>query len=490
MTTVTVSSAVFKKGYINGAKVIPIPSVAQLANLHTNATAGNLDIVPLGTTLANLGTRIEFVALDLDNDGLITGPAEGFFRVYNSNRTDRLRVAPIQYSAGINSPPDSLCGDWHIDSTATPARLTFWPTAVHNQAWMWARFAGKPPADTFNTATAAIAKRNAIMANANGFRCYSAGDPHLVAFERKLKLSAPAPVAADYQKGGEDTTWTDSTSYGYWRKWPGSTGNTVTALAGMSASNKYVNYQAQATRLWPLYRGINTTTKGVIHVHGPIALSGVLRGKVTLYAATTGGATGTVLYIDDLVYAQDPAAVLCANLLGVLSDGDQMIADNAINSPQQAGTGMPFRWTDGNDNGMITSNDFVFHGVMMSRLGTIGVENYGSHAENLKNCNGAPTGRGCITQAGGVIQQTMSATYAGGGTGYRRESQRGPVHAADVPAVLPGHRLVHRQSLLRDRSGPLQCHQHLLQPAGRILTDETGPRRRPITKDAPHAGAA
>ncbi len=380
--------------------------------------AGNLDVVPLGTSLANLRTRIEFVAIDLDNDGLITGPAEGFFRVYNSNRTDRLRVTPIQYSGGINSPPDSLCGDWHIDSTNVPRRLVFYPTATHNQAWMWARFAGSPPADTFNTTLATLNKRDAIMANPNGFRCYSAGDPHLVAFERKLKLSLPSPVAADYQKGGEDTTWTDSTSYGWWVKWPGATGNTVTALSSMSGGNKYVNYQAQATRLWPLYRGINTTTKGVVHVHGPVALSGVLRGKITLYAATTGGATGTVLYIDDLVYAQDPAAVLCANLLGVLSDGDQMIADNAINSPQQAGSGKSFRWTDGTDNGMLTANDFVFHGVMMSRTGTIGVENYGSHPENLKHCNGAPTGRGCITQAGGVIQQTMSATYAGGNTGY------------------------------------------------------------------------
>jgi hypothetical protein len=179
-----------------------------------------------------------------------------------------------------------------------------------------------------------------------------------------------------------------------------------------------VNYQAQATRLWPLYKSINITSKGVIHIHGPIAMSGILRSRVTVYAQTFGGNKGYVLYPDDLVYSQDPASVLCANLFGVLSDMDQMIADNAINSPQRAGAGQIYRWTDGDDNGMITSNDFVFHGVMMSRTGTVGVENYGSHAESKKSCNGAATGRGCIRQAGGVIQQTMSATYAGGGTGY------------------------------------------------------------------------
>jgi hypothetical protein len=417
VTTVTLSSAVFHKGYINGAKVIPIPSVSQLANLHNMALAGNFDIIARGSDLSNLLTRIEFVAIDVDNAGNITGPSDGFFRVYQSNRTDRLRTAPYN-NAGVNSPPDSLCGDWHIDSTAVPRRLTFWPIAVHNANWMWARFGGAPPADTFSTAVASNAKRDGIMTNASGFRCYLGGDPHLVAIERSKKLSLPAPVNADWQIGGEDSTWTDSTSFGWWQQWGGATGSTVAALAGMNAANKYVNYKDQATRLWPLYRGINTTTKGVIHVHGPIAITGILRGMITVYAQTFGGQKGYVLYPDDLVYAQDPASVLCANLMGVLSEKDQMIADNAINSPQRAGSGFAYRWTDGDDNGILTSNDFVFHGVMMSRTGTIGVENLGSHAENLKHCNGAPTGRGCIRQAGGVIQQTMSATYAGGGTGY------------------------------------------------------------------------
>ena len=318
----------------------------------------------------------------------------------------------------MNSPPDSLCGDWHIDSTAVPRRLTFWPVAAHGQSWMWARFAGRPPADTFKTATPTVAKRDAMMANASGFRCYPGGDPHLVAIERSKKLSSPLPVAADWQKGGEDTTFTDSTSFGWWQRWGGNTAATTSALAGISAGTKYAGYQQQATRLWPLHRSINITTRGVIHVHGPIAINGVLRGQVTLYAQTYSANVGTVVYVDDVVYAQDPSAVLCANLFGVISDGDQMIADNAINSPQRAGSGAVYRWADGDDNGMMTTTDFVFHGVMMSRTGTIGVENYDQHAESKQSCNGAPTGRGCIRQAGGVIEQAISATYAGGGTGF------------------------------------------------------------------------
>jgi len=417
VTTVGGGSPVYQKGFLNGAPNIPIPPISQLAILHNRAVDGDLDVISNGTNGATVRTRLEFVAIDLDNNGTTTGDAEGFFRVYQSNRVDRLRVDPVQYSAGVNSPPDSLCGDWHTDSTASPKRATFWPTGVHNAPWMWARFAGRPPADTFSTPVPTVLKRNAIMANAGGFRCYPAGDPHLVAIERSMRLSSVA-AAAEWQKGGEDTTFTDSTTFGYWQRWGGASGNTVAALSAISGGSKYAGYQQQSAWLWPLHRSINNTTRGVIHVHGPIALSGVLRGQVTIYAATTGGNGGNVVYIDDLVYAQDPAAVLCANLLGVIADNDEMIADNAINSPLRAGAGMVYRWTDGNDNGMATSNDFVFHGVMMSRTGTIGVENYGSHAESKKKCNGAATGRGCIVQAGGVIEQKITATYSGGGTGY------------------------------------------------------------------------
>jgi hypothetical protein len=144
-----------------------------------------------------------------------------------------------------------------------------------------------------------------------------------------------------------------------------------------------------------------------------------------------------VLYIDDLVYAQDPSTVLCANLLGVLADGNQMIADNAINSPQRAAVGFPYRWTDGNDNGMLTSQDFVFHGVMMSRTGTIGVENYGSHAEHLHTCGAANSGRGCIRQAGGVIQNQISATFTNSGDGYGENRSVDQCMTQESPPYFP-----------------------------------------------------
>jgi hypothetical protein len=98
-----------------------------------------------------------------------------------------------------------------------------------------------------------------------------------------------------------------------------------------------------------------------------------------------------------------------------------MILDNSINSPQRAGAGsggFGYRFTDGDDNGMSTAHDFVLHGVTMSRGGTVGVENFDQHAESLGPCNAAISGRGCIRQAGGVIEQVISATYNNAGSGF------------------------------------------------------------------------
>ena len=419
--SVSGGSPTYKKGKINGAPYIPIPPVSRLASLHTHALSGNLDVIPSGNDLTSVRTRIEFVAVDLNNDNDINDDAEGFMRVYQaqgvSSSSGRLR-GDLQFGAtSKEAAEDSLCGDFHTDTTG---HATFYPIWAHNQAWFASgrvftagQWAGVN--DEF-TGTITPAVRDKIMSNGS-FRCYMSGDPHLVASERRLAL--PVALRVNWQKGGEDSTMTDSTEYGYWQKWGGDSGPVVTALNGIGGASPYKFWKNHAVRLWPLYRTLNPNTKGVIHVHGPIVMSGILRGRVTVYAATTGAQIGQVGYGDDLVYSQDPAAVTCANLLGVISDDDQLILDNSINSPQRAtGSSGTYRWTDGDDNGMTTSQDFVLHGVTMSRTGTVGVENFNSHPEHIGPCNAAISGRGCIRQAGGVIESVISATYSNNGDGF------------------------------------------------------------------------
>jgi hypothetical protein len=428
--SVTGGSPTYMKGSINGAAYIPIPPVAKLASLHTHALEGNLDVVAFGNDLSSVRTRIEFTVVDLNNDNNITDPNEGFMRVYQASASVTASSARMQSDLQFGSsngvvPEDSLCGDFHMDATGRP---TFYPISVHNAPWFLDAhlFSGGTGGgqwgavnDEFSaTTTITAALRQKIMNNPT-FRCYMGGDPHLVATERRVALPAPTSVT-QWQKGGEDSTLTDSTQYGFWQKWSGNQAPVVTAVAATAGTN-YRQWIGHVGTLWPLYRSLNPNTKGVIHVHGPVVLSGILRGKVTLYAATTGSQIGQVGYGDDLVYASDPAVLLppCPNLFGVISDDDQMILDNSINSPQRANNSSgTWFWTDGDDNGMSTSHDFVLHGVTMSRLGTVGVQNYDSHPESIGSCNGADTGRGCIRQAGGVIEQTITATYANNGGGF------------------------------------------------------------------------
>ena len=420
--SVTGGSPTYKKGYINGAPYIPIPPVSKLASLHTHAVEGNMDVIASGNDLSSVRTRIEFVGVDLNNDNKITGDNEGFFRVYQAqgplSSSDRLR-GDLTFNSSGAAAEDSLCGDFHAKAGEPPK---FYPVAVHNQAWFKALVFSPVAGSDWVTVGTAIDDdaRDKIMRGGGGgtnFRCYMSGDPHLVAIERAQQLPTP-PVASKYQIGGEDTTFTDSTKYGFWQKWSGDPTAVTAALGTIPAGNKYVGYKAQAIRLWPLHRSFNPNTKGVIHVHGPVVLSGILRGSVTVYAADAGSQDGVIGYGDDLVYAQDPASATCANLLGVISDGDQLILDNAINSPQRASNSFPYRWTDGDDNGMSTAHDFVLHGVTMSRTGTVGVQGYNQHPENLQNCNAANSGRGCIRQAGGVIEQLITATYTNNGDGF------------------------------------------------------------------------
>jgi hypothetical protein len=425
--SVTGGSPTYKRGTINGAPYIPIPPVGKLASLHTHALEGNLDVLATGNDTGSVRTRIEFFALDLDGDGKVTSPNEGFFKVYQAvgpaGSAGHMKSDSTFQSSGA-AYEDSLCGDFHT-LTGPNQVPKFYPVSVHNQAWFKALVFAPVSTDWVNVGTAIDDDaRDKIMRAAGGgsnFRCYMGGDPHLVATERRLALPAALRLpVTNWQKGGEDSTVTDSTEYGYWQKWTGDVSPVQTVLNAAAGGTLAQVYQTHAATLWPLHRSLNPNTKGVIHVHGPVVLSGVLRGSVTLYAATYGAQQGVVGYGDDLVYAQDPASATCANLLGVITDGDQLILDNTINSPQKAASsgGYSYRWADGDDNGMSTSHDFVLHGVTMSRTGTVGVQNFQQHPENLQNCNAANSGRGCIRQAGGVIEQVISATYSNNGDGY------------------------------------------------------------------------
>jgi hypothetical protein len=92
--------------------------------------------------------------------------------------------------------------------------------------------------------------------------------------------------------GGSDSLWggfqaTDL--FGRWLQWTG-------------AVDPLVAGRPDAQYLIPINREMNPSFKGVIFVDGKVAVSGVVRGQVTL------AATDDIIIADDLVYATNPGA--------------------------------------------------------------------------------------------------------------------------------------------------------------------------------------
>src|SRR5690606_12097331 len=99
--------------------------------------------------------------------------------------------------------------------------------------------------------------------------------------------------------------WQAITLDGEWLQWNGTVDPRLNTLGRPDA-----NY------LFPLARTLNPNFKGVIYVEGKVAISGVLRGRVTIVSSES------VIIADDVTYATDPAATGCADILGILAVDD------------------------------------------------------------------------------------------------------------------------------------------------------------------------
>jgi hypothetical protein len=406
--TVSGGSPDYVLGSKSGAAAIAFPTVARLSALPGYASAANYSFTPNSKG----AMRIEFKSLNLNPtvDSDSSEANEGFFRVFQDTSS---YITAAAYYDLTTMPADSIvynyqCGDWHTVN----GMVEFFPYAVHHLSWFTTLMllptasgggglsAAQLSADTLTSAS--VHGRMVVMSHTTPrqARCYPSGDPHLVAEERST--AGGTYHAADTAKGGYDTTFTPVTRRGYWVAWPGAVPAPLTALTTRTAAEK--------PYLFPLYRGYNINTKGVIYVNGSVDVSGLLNGFVTLYASHD------VWFTDDLTYVTNPATVVCGNLLGVIGADSVMIADNAINSPQNPttptspGTSPTTMW-------MSDNTSFYLDGVTMSLTGTVGVENQTLHAYNMTTCNGTSIGRGCIAQTGGVIEQTIAATWNAGGSG-------------------------------------------------------------------------
>lgn len=383
------SNGTFRKGYKQNQKPIALPSTAKLSPKLSGfaAPAGFSFTAPTSGDETTARMRIEFVAIDMNGDGDSLDVDEGFFKVYAGNLGQSAWVRGDWPNSNPTPAQLTRCGDWHTVFGATDQK--FFPVSVHATTWF-----RQMMQNAGMTAAAAIAESSATVATIMqraGARCYLGGDPHLVAVERPGSYGAAA-----VQKGGDDTTFTASDNFGTWSQF------TSTPLAAISSKRPW-----DAPYLFPLHRSMNPPAKGVVYVSGTTGVSGVLRGKVTLYA------TGTIVVLDDTRYANDPGKGVCQDMLGLLAANDAVVADNALLTPQRVKTTSPYVTRNVDD-----TKDLYLQAVVMALNTSFRVQNYTGGPNNVNDCDTSNNGRGCLYLTGGLIQQSRGAVGLLSGEGF------------------------------------------------------------------------
>jgi hypothetical protein len=357
-------------GYQTSAAHIGFPNSGPLTTLRNYATTGGLALTSSAVGAEDEATmRLFFVAIDLNGDGDKTDDDEGFVRIYNCNSAT-----------------------WSCASWVT-AHIPY-----GQSDWRWSRNCGHFNASQHGTST------NFVDAASHGSEWYDALTIHGT---RRCFL------------GGADELWdgafvaNDGT--GSWLPWPGTVDPRLVAL-----SRPDRNY------LWPLSRGNAPNYKGVIHVNGKVAISGELRGRVTVAASSN------IVIVDDMRYSVNPASGVCKDVLGLFSGNDIVIADNGINSPTQVTGAAPYITYD-------ETRDEFLDAVVLA-LSSFETHDLGDGSTTAEPCGTITWGRGCLYLNGGIIEG-VHGIVGGLGYGYLKRLAYDGCAANNPPPYFPatGH---------------------------------------------------
>ncbi len=354
--------ASFRDGYTERVPLIPLPDVADLDRLRAQAQAGGTAFT--GWSIATEGrarVRIEFLGIDLNGDGDNTDGDEGFIRVYQASSSSYADwVVGMRGTAYLNTS-NGLDDSENCGHWHTDGRFY---TAAEDGDHTWSHALTRPDS-----------------------RCFPGGAPELTS----------------------DDAFQPTDAYGAWLH------RGATLLHPALASRDDQAY------LFAITRELNPEFKGVIHVSGDVAISGTVRGRVTI------AATGDIVLVDDLTYAIDPSVGSCEDIAGLFAGGDIVVANTPINAPARVGSNY-YTFDD-------TSDEFI-HAFVLT-LNEFTVEGYNSGHTTKERCEGTAWGRGCLYLTGGIIQRTRGPVGLSSGTGYLKRYSYDACGLSQPPPYFP-----------------------------------------------------
>jgi hypothetical protein len=372
------SAATFKKGPpLEKVARIPMPTSADLNIVKTIAAKAGYVFTPQLVTgdSANATMRIEFVAIDVNGDGNTTGPDEGYFRVYQQTSTTPWGAG---YAVARTPVPPNIANLIPPNETQVVDSLLFSPncgvvSTVGGRQAITQTFRAIPVATGANY-RARMANKAAAYDNANA-RCFLGGD------ERLNANGIFQPVD----------------SAGAWM--PRTSGSVPAAVAA----------RADGAYLWPLSPALNPNFRGVIFAEGRVAVSGTVRGRVTLASRSN------LVIAHELIQATSPATTSgnCRaddDIVGLFSGEYVLYADNTLATPQNrrdnSATGAAWSATRKDFDPSIRRPDLAVHASMLA-LKSIGAELSTPPA-------GLPPGkyvaRGTLRVIGGTIESRIGQT--------------------------------------------------------------------------------
>ena len=174
--------------------------------------------------------------------------------------------------------------------------------------------------------------------------------------------------------------------------------------------------------------------------------------SITLYTPNT------VVILDDLRYANDPAAGVCIDILGTISGANTIVADNGLNTPIRH----PARARNGSSKHRRHAGPVSARRHHGARNVVPGRELQRRVRANALDVRDIDDGRGCLYLTGGLIQNRRGPVGLDERQRLRQAIQLRSLRDRESAAVLPDHRPVPGQPLLRARSGARELER---QPA-------------------------